>query len=225
MARKGKTVEAIGYMRTSSAANVGNDKDSEKRQRDAIASCAKAGGLVIVDWFYDAAVSGADLIEARPGFAKMLDRIAGNGVRTIVVETANRFARDIVVQETGYRMLKGLGVELIAADKPDSFLSDEPTPKMVRQLLGVVSEFEKAALVAKLKAARDRKKASGIKCGGRKSHAERDGALVTLAKALSRQRTPILSLREIAAELARQGHLNINGRPYAAASVKSMLSR
>ena len=56
---------------------------------------------MIVDWFYDAAVSGADPIEVRPGFAELLARIADNGVRTIIVETANRFARDLMVQEVG----------------------------------------------------------------------------------------------------------------------------
>jgi hypothetical protein len=53
----GKRVEAIGYMRTSSAANIGDGKDSEARP---IEGYAKATGMVIVDWFYDAAVSGAD---------------------------------------------------------------------------------------------------------------------------------------------------------------------
>jgi DNA invertase Pin-like site-specific DNA recombinase len=48
--------------------------------------------------FYDAAVSGADHVNTRPGFAAMLERIEGNGVRTIIVETANRFARDLTVQ-------------------------------------------------------------------------------------------------------------------------------
>jgi len=43
--------------------------------------------------FYDAAVSGADPIAERPGFKAMLDRIAGNGVRTIIVESPDRFAR------------------------------------------------------------------------------------------------------------------------------------
>jgi hypothetical protein len=38
-------------------------------------------------------VSGADPIDTRPGFAAMLERIDGNGVRTIIVETASRFAR------------------------------------------------------------------------------------------------------------------------------------
>ncbi|MGP0085274.1 MAG: recombinase family protein [Steroidobacteraceae bacterium] len=60
MVDKGKRVEAVGYMRTSSAANVGDGKDSEARQRKAIEGYAKATGMVVVDWFYDAAVSGAD---------------------------------------------------------------------------------------------------------------------------------------------------------------------
>jgi hypothetical protein len=40
-------------------------------------------------------------VHTRPGFAATLKRIEGNGVKTILVETANRFARDIMVQETG----------------------------------------------------------------------------------------------------------------------------
>ena len=57
---------------------------------------------------------------------------------------------------------------------------------LIRQVLGAVSQFEKAALVAKLKSARDRKKRETGKCGGRKSYAERDGAMVMLAKKLAR---------------------------------------
>ena len=37
------------------------------------------------------AVSGADPIEGRPGFAALLDKIEGNGVRTVIVEDASRF--------------------------------------------------------------------------------------------------------------------------------------
>ena len=35
-----------------------------------------------------------DPIQDRPGFAALLDRIEGNGVRTVIVEDASRFARD-----------------------------------------------------------------------------------------------------------------------------------
>ncbi|QIG52480.1 recombinase family protein [Nordella sp. HKS 07] len=48
---------------------VGQDKDSDKRQRAAIAAFAKREGFALVDEFRDEAVSGADAIEARPGFA------------------------------------------------------------------------------------------------------------------------------------------------------------
>ena len=84
MVGRGKRkIEAIGYMRTSSATNVGRDKDSEARQRAAIESYAKAAGYTIVDWFYDPAVKGSDAVTERPGFKDMLDRIASNSVRTL----------------------------------------------------------------------------------------------------------------------------------------------
>jgi hypothetical protein len=155
MARK-EPVQAVAYLRTSSAANVGADKDSEKRQRAAIEAYAKAAGFAIVDSYYDEAVGGADHVTARPGFAAMMERIASNGVRTIIVETANRFARDLIAQETGYAMLKDQGITLIAADKPDAFLDDTPTATLIRQVLGAVSQFEKAMVVSKLKGVRMR---------------------------------------------------------------------
>jgi hypothetical protein len=40
--------------------------------------------MSVVDWFYDPAVSGADPIETRPGFAALRDRIEGNGVRVVL---------------------------------------------------------------------------------------------------------------------------------------------
>ncbi len=137
--RKKKTGPALAYLRTSSATNIGADKDSEKRQRAAIEAFAKHAGFEIIDWYYDVAVSGADRIEERPGFADLLERLEGNGVKTIIVETANRFARDLVVQETGFHMLRQLGYDLIAADSPNSFLEDTPTADLIRQVLGAAS--------------------------------------------------------------------------------------
>jgi hypothetical protein len=64
--------------RTSSAANVGADNDSDRRQREAIAAFAGRAGYELVGEFYDAAVSGADPIDTRPGFAAMLEQIEGN---------------------------------------------------------------------------------------------------------------------------------------------------
>jgi DNA invertase Pin-like site-specific DNA recombinase len=224
MARKGKPVEAVAYMRTSSSTNVGETKDSERRQRAAIEGYAKASGHKIVDWYYDAAVKGADAVTDRPGFSAMLDRLAGNGVRTIIVESPDRFARDLAVQLAGHDYLKRLGVMLIPASAPDFFLEDTPTAVLVRQVLGAIAQFEKANLVAKLKAARDRKLKETGKCGGRKSYAERNPAMVKLARELKKQ-SPRLSLLKISAALAAHGHKTPSGLPYSASAVASMLGR
>jgi DNA invertase Pin-like site-specific DNA recombinase len=223
MAHNRKRVQAVAYMRTSSATNVGADKDSEARQRAAIEAYAKAAGYNVVDWFYDAAVRGADPVTARPGFAAMLDRIAGNGVRTILVESPDRFARDLAVQLAGHDYLKRLGVALVPASAPDFFLEDTPTAVLVRQVLGAIAQFDKATVVAKLKAARDHKRSAVGKCEGRKTYAERDPELVAQAVELSKRR-PRLSLREIAVELAQSGKTTPRGLPYSASAVKSMLA-
>lgn len=125
----------------------------------------------------------------REGFAAMLERIAGNGVRTILVESPDRFARDLAVQLAGHDFLKSLDVTLIPASAPDFFVEDTPTAVLVRQVLGAIAQFEKASLVAKLKAARDRKRAAAGKCEGRKSWAEINPDLVREAKRL-RRRSP-----------------------------------
>jgi DNA invertase Pin-like site-specific DNA recombinase len=215
-----KQIPAVAYLRTSSATNAGPDKDSDKRQRAAIAAFAKAHGYVIIAEFYDAAVSGADPIADRPGFKAMLDRIAGNGVRCILVESPDRFARDLTVQLTGHDYLKGLGVTLIPASAPDFFTEDTPTAVLVRQVLGAIAQFEKTSLVAKLKAARDRKKAVTGKCGGRKTYAEARPDVVLLAKQMQDQG---MSLRKISAELAARGYVTTGGKPYVASAVQTML--
>ena len=220
---------ALAYLRTSSAANVGADKDSDKRQAEAIQSFAERNGYEVVDTFYDAAVSGADALEARPGFAAMMERIAGNGVRVILVETANRFARDLMIQEVGHARLRELGITLIAVDSPNSFVDDTPTATLIRQVLGAVAQFDKAMTVAKLKGARDRKSAAtGRRIEGRKPHLVATPEAVALAKRLYRKNPKTgerRSLRDIASALEAAGHVNERGKPYHPQSVKDMVSR
>lgn len=94
---------------------------------------------------------------------------------------------------------------------------------LVRQVLGAISQFEKATLVAKLKAARER---TG-KADGRKSHAGLNPELVALARQLRRRKRNghRLALRDIAAELTRRGHVNVNGNTYGGKSIASMCRR
>jgi DNA invertase Pin-like site-specific DNA recombinase len=216
--------KAVAYLRTSSAANVDADKDSAQRQREAIAASAKRDGFVLVTEFNDEAVSGADAIEARPGFAALLDRIEGNGVRVVIVEDASRFARHVLVQELGVMALQQRGVQVFTAGGDELTATDDPSKVMVRQMMAAFAQFEKARLVAKLAVARKRKRETMGKCEGRKSHAELRPEVVKLAKALHRKtKDGRMSLRAIAAELAENGKLNERGRPYNPKSIAAML--
>jgi DNA invertase Pin-like site-specific DNA recombinase len=217
--------KALAYYRTSSAANVGNDKDSQERQRRAVAAYARSAKLNVVEEFYDPAVSGDDAIEARPGFSAMLDRIEGNGVSTVIVEGADRLARSVVAQELGVMVLIERGVRVLTASGQDLTETDDPAKVAMRQMAAVFSQFEKARLVAKLRAARDRKRTETGRCEGRKPPSPE---LVREAKRLAR-RNPRTgkkrSLRGISRELAALGHTGPTGNPYSAEGVRKLLAR
>jgi DNA invertase Pin-like site-specific DNA recombinase len=216
--------KAVAYYRTSAATNVGEFKDSLPRQQAAVRAYARRAKMEIVEEFYDAAVSGADAVDQRPGFTALLERITDNGVGVVLVEDAERFARDLIVQLTGHDHLKRLGVELIAANAPDHFREDTPTAVLIRQILGAVAQFGKAQLVIKLRVARERVRQRTGRCEGRRPVPDE---VVAEARRLARR--PRFgrgrSLRAIAAELAAMGHLGSSGQPYGAESIKRMIAR
>jgi DNA invertase Pin-like site-specific DNA recombinase len=223
MAKPASAAAAVAYYRTSSAANVGADKDSERRQREAVASYAKAARVEVVREFYDAAVSGADPVDQRAGFVALLEHCREHGVGMVLVENASRFARDLAVQLAGHALLRQRGIELVPVDAPTYFTDPTPTAEMVRQILGAVSQFEKASLVAKLRGARDRMRSDTGRCEGRKPVPVE---VVAEARRLARKNPKTgqtRSLREIAGALALKGMMGPSGKPYFPTSVAAML--
>jgi len=179
---KNKRTEACYYLRTSSATNVGGDSDV--RQKAAIEAYAFQEDLALVRGAYDAAVSGSDPIHTRPGLTDLLDWMAKNEITLLLVEDASRFSRDLMVQELGHTYLQSVGIQLVPVDAPESFTGDDdenPTRKLIRQILGALREWDKAQTGLKLRGARRRARGSsgkltraGVgKCEGRISLEER----------------------------------------------------
>lgn len=226
MGKKPEKTKAVAYLRTSSAANVGPDKGSDARQREAIQRYAGATGYALVGEFFDAAVSGADPIETRMGFAALLDAIEGNGVRVVIVEDASRFARDLITQELGILSLIKRGVRVLTSSGDDLTESDDPTRKLMRQVAGAFAEYERARLVAKLRHARDRKRDRGERVEGRTPAHELYPEAVAEAKRLRRaspKNGERRSFREISAVLAKAGLVTKAGKPFTATAIKRMV--
>jgi len=223
MANKDKRI-ALAYYRTSSATNVGDDKGSLDRQREAVQEYAAAKGLEIASEHYDAAVSGADPIDVRTGFSALLTAASElSEPCVILVENATRFSRDLAVQLAGHALLQDRGIELVPVDAPTFFTDPSPTAEFVRNILGAASQFEKAQLVEKLRHGRMTKRQKTGRCEGRKPVPE---DVKKLARKLNRNRPKggKRTLRQIADELAAAGHLAPSGTVYNPNSIKQILA-
>src|SRR5215467_10326573 len=95
---------------------------------------------------------------------------ATNGVRTVIVEDASRFARTLMAQEAGIATLAGLRVRVIKSRGDDLTESDDEMRVAMRQIVGVFSQLEKTRLVKKLRAARERKRQSATRAGPAANH-------------------------------------------------------
>ena len=112
----------------------------------------------------------------------MLDKLESNGVRMVLVEDASRFARSVLAQELGVLVMMQRGAAVVTVNTGDDLTqSDDPTKVAMRQLAGVFAQFEKARLVQKLKAARDRKSAElGMRIEGPSYRRQRPEAFQAL---------------------------------------------
>jgi DNA invertase Pin-like site-specific DNA recombinase len=200
------------------------------RQRDKILKWAKANGAVIEKEFREEGISGTNELDGRPAMIELLGAIASNGVRTVIVERADRFARDLVASELLLREFTRLGVQVIEAEGGNDLSAGDdsnPTGKLVRQILAAVSEFDKTSIVLKLKAARTRARREKGRCEGRKPFGEREGEAEVLEqirrlrrKVKGRTRT---SFADIAKKLNIDGIKTRTGKPWHPEVVRRLL--
>ncbi len=221
------TQKALSYLRVSGKGQA--DGDGPERQRQAIARFAKSSGYDVVEEYSDLGVSGTKELADRPGLAALLDRLESNGVRVVIVERADRLARDLMVQEVivsqftkaGGRILTSDGVDLTSGD-------DDPTRRLIRQVLGAVAEFEKRILVLKLRAARDRKRRRGERVEGVKPYGHQPAEQAVIDRMKQLRRKPAKGKRsscaDVAAQLNAEGHRNRAGREWSPQMVHHVLA-
>ena len=197
--------------------------DSQHRQRRAVRSYAKANKVRLIGEFYDAGVSGELPLVERESWAGMLETMEEQGVSLIIVESADRLARSLVVQELTVMLLKERGITLLTSTGQNLTDNDDPSTVAMRQMAGVFSEYEKQRLVLKMRAARERIRAEGRRCEGQLGYAHTDHHLVDLAKGLRRKKKN-RSYRKISAQLFELGYKTKTGKPFGADQVKKLCS-
>ena len=168
--------ECLIYMRTSSLTN--KDGDSKHRQKNSIMKWVKENGYKVKGEYFDVVSGKTDTMD-RSEFLRMIHDSETMDIKTLVFSDQSRLSRDIVVQEQTYRLLSSRDYRLISSENQDSFIKDNSTNHLLRQILGSFCEFDRSSTVSKLKVSRIRKRESnrdkGIvtrnrsgKCEGRK---------------------------------------------------------
>jgi DNA invertase Pin-like site-specific DNA recombinase len=220
---------AYSYLRVSGKGQV--DGDGFPRQRAAIGRYAKAQGIEIVEEYRDAAVSGERELADRKGLAAVLAAVQTGEVRTVLIERADRLARDLIVGEIILSQFRAAGVAVWSAEGGVDLTAadDDPTKRLIRQILGAVAEYDKTVTVLKLRAARERMRRQTGRCEGVKPYGYRPGEPEVIARMRQLRRKPQgeprLGYHRIAKILNAEGRPTRTGSPWTSSTVRKVLLR
>jgi DNA invertase Pin-like site-specific DNA recombinase len=230
-------MKIVGYIRVSTATQA-EDGLGLDVQKAAIRAWCKSSGHRLIKVLSDEGVSGAKELEDRPGLADALDMIRGGKAQGIVVPRLDRLARDLIVQETILAEVRRIDGETFSTSPAEaSYLTDDPddpSRKLIRQVLGAVSEYERSMVVLRLRNGRRRKAQTGGYAWGAPAFGfeARDGDLVELeeeqvtVKRIWDLRASGASLRAICSTLESEGHRSKRGgTSWKPMAVKRVLDR
>jgi len=224
------TGKAVAYVRVSGSGQAAEDRDGLPRQRRAVAAFCRNRRLALIEEHSDPGVSGTVPLAAREGLSSALARCIELGA-VLVVERPDRLSRDLVVGELALAAFRDAGVQVLDTAGTDLTAGNgNATAVLVRQLLGAVAQHDKAAIVARLRAAKDRIRADGGHAEGPLAFGAdparpHETALLDRVREL-RRRVPDRkrpTLRAIAATLNDEGSTTRSGLPWTAERLGDVL--
>jgi len=213
--------QAFAYLRASGKGQVAGD--GFPRQLAAIEKYAAAHDIRILEVFREKGVGGATELDDRPALLALMETLAANGTKLVLIEKLDRLARDLMVQEAIIGDLRKRGFELVSVTEPD-LLQNDPTRVLMRQIFGAIAEYEKKMIIAKLRGARQRAKAKDGRCEGRKPFGYRPDEASALER-MRQLRDEGLSHQRIADTLNAEGIRPRAGQRWWASAVNNILSR
>jgi DNA invertase Pin-like site-specific DNA recombinase len=200
-------------------------------QRAAIQSWAKREGVKIVAWHHED-VSGGAPIDERPGLQAALQGLAEHRAGLLVVHKRDRLARDIVAAAMITRLVERVGGIVATADGMPPGNSPEAT--MMRGMLDLFAQYERAIIVSRTRAALAAKKARGevtgrapfgmrVSADGR--HLEEDPDEAAVVERVGELLAQGMLQKDVVTQLAAEGARSRAGTPLTATQVSRIARR
>lgn len=219
--------KAVGYLRVSTSGQAEEGVSLEAQEAKIRAYC-QLNDLELTTIHTDAGISGKRA-DNRPGLQAALRECDQGAV--LIVYSLSRLARSTRDTINLSERLKKAGSDLVSlSEKIDTTTA---VGRMFFRLMAILAEFELEQLIERTRAAIDHKKSKGERLGripygytvaeDGKTLIPDDGEMALLAM-IRDYSDEGLSLRAISKKLHEQGILARNGKPFAASTIRLILS-
>ncbi len=223
-------MKAIGYTRVSTQGQADNGISLEMQETKIRAYC-EFNDLDLVEIITDAGLSGKN-VTGRPGVQRLLDLIQGKKVEAVVVYKLDRLGRSTMDLLEISKLLDKKNVSLHSlTEKLDT---STPHGKFFFTLTGALAEMERGIVSERTKSALGQKRANGKRISGQAEFGyefDADGnvvqnaheqAIIAKIRQLSSQG---MSIRNIQAELTREGYLSRQGNALSVATIHGIMRK
>jgi DNA invertase Pin-like site-specific DNA recombinase len=219
---------AIAYIRVSTT----EQELGPEAQKAAIERWAKAQGVTVASWHVDQGVSGGAELDARPGLTAAFDSLRDLGAGLLVVAKRDRLARDVMISAMMERLAQKAGARIVSAAGEGDGKDDDPSSLLMRRIIDVFAEYERALIRSRTKSALAVKKARGERVGNvpfgyrlsedNASLVARDDEQAVIGR-IRELRHQGVSVRGIVAKLDAEGVVGRRGRALCKSAVENVL--
>lgn len=185
---------------------------------------AELGPEPLAATYTDEGICGAEGLDVRHALAAALNDLEDHPGTVLIVPKLDRLARDLMVQESILADCWRTGAEVVSCSPSESVYlrrddPDDPARKLIRQVLGAVSEYERALIRLRLRRGKRRRLDQDGYAGGPVPYGFADPGERANLDAVADLRRHGYTWVQVARQLNVSGRRKRNGQPWTASEI------
>lgn len=216
--------KVFAYLRVSTKGQIGGS--GFERQADRIKKFCVSQNWEIKKMYREQASGAKDETE-RPVWSEMMNDLLSNGVTIVVIESLDRLARTIGVQELLVTYLASKNIDLWSANTQQNIseaIREDPMKELLIYMQAVIAKWERNQITLRMKKGRERVKQLTGRCSAplRYGSTPEEAEIlkrISYMRRLSKNQKRRRSYQSIADTLNNEGILSRQGKQWSAAGL------